>query len=131
MVSSVLLPEPLGPITATISPSITQAGLVQRVHLRFARPVEPGYLAQLDHGGHFAVVLSSWRAFPRRRGSGHGLLGGFSSGLPLAGAVRPESTAVRLMRASAASSHRTTESTRKSSASMARPAFGRQGRSPA
>ena len=48
MVSSVLLPEPLGPITATIAPSSDrQADLAQGVHLGAALPVGLRYLAQL------------------------------------------------------------------------------------
>ena len=52
MVSRVLLPDPLGPITATSSPGVDrEVDVAQGVHLGRALAVDLGHLAQLE-GGH-------------------------------------------------------------------------------
>ena len=75
MVSSVLLPEPLGPMIATSSPRSTdEVDVAQRVHLGRPGAVDLRHLAQFECAGHretsIVRVGSSGSGRPPRAGGG-------------------------------------------------------------
>ena len=93
IVSSVLLPEPLGPMIATSSPAPTdEVDVAQRVHLVRPVAVDLRHLAQLEHARSSPA--------PRLRGAGRRRRTGRRR--------RAAGTGARLSRASAASSQRMT-----------------------
>ena len=104
MVSSVLLPDPLGPMTATSSPASTARSTLRSAWTSVGSlAVDLGNLSQLQRHSSARPPPSSEASAERRW------------------PPRPPARAPpRLMRPSAASSHRITESSRNSSASTTR-----------